>query len=133
MSTHPYAEVDVSGLPFVVVHVVGPLTEEGFERYLDEVLHAVQLRDRVAVRLHSGALHAFPPRYVRESVRWMQEHRDTLGRHVAGTALVLSSAALRMAAQAMVRAARPSFPFHVAASTAEANAWLRARLEEAPE
>ncbi|MBO6936018.1 MAG: hypothetical protein JJ863_13640 [Deltaproteobacteria bacterium] len=133
MSTQPYAEVDASELPFVVVHVVGPLTEEGYERYLGELLQAIQLRGRVGLRLHSGALHAFPPRYVRESVRWMQEHRDTLGRHVAGTALVMTSVALRMAAQAMVWAARPSFPFHVAASTAEANAWLRARLEGDPE
>jgi len=128
MTATPYAEVDVSALPLIVVRVVGPLSEEGFQRYLGELLAAIQSHDRVALRLHAGALHAFPPRYVRVSAAWLREHRELFGQRIAGLAMVLDSAALRLAVQAMVWAGRPSFPLHLTSRSEDADAWLREQL-----
>lgn len=130
MAHHVYAEVDVSQLPLVVVEVVGPLTEDGFQAYLSELLEAVQLRPRVVVRMHAGSLGAYPPRFVRESVMWIKEHSAILTRHIVAVRIVAEQSVLRMATQAMVWAARPAFPITVTNSKTEADAWLLALLEE---
>lgn len=129
-SANTYAEVDVTALPFVIVRVVGPITEESFVAYLEELLAAIQLQDRVVLRMHAGPLTAFPSRYVRMSVAWMKENQGIVGRHVVGLSLILNSSVLRMAVQAMVWASRPSFPITAVDTTAEADAWLLARLDE---
>ncbi|MBL4687570.1 MAG: hypothetical protein JKY37_23445 [Nannocystaceae bacterium] len=124
-----YAEVDASNLPLIGVRVVGPLTERGFTEYLVHLLEAIQLRERVVLRLHAGSLTVYPPRFVRKSVAWMKRHEATLTRHLAAVSIVMDSPVVRMATQAMVWAARPSFPMVVKRTTAEADAWLLACLE----
>ncbi|MBV1860332.1 MAG: hypothetical protein KUG77_18100 [Nannocystaceae bacterium] len=125
-----YAEVDVSHLPQVNVLVVGPLTERGFATYLAELLESIQLRPRVTLRLHAGSLSVYPPRYVRKSVAWMKRHEPTLTRHIAAVAIVMDSAVVRVATQAIVWAARPAFPMVVKQSPADADDWLQACLQE---
>ncbi|MGH1346026.1 MAG: hypothetical protein ACRBN8_30965 [Nannocystales bacterium] len=125
-----YAEVDVSNLPLVGVHVVGPITDRGFDDYLDSLLAALQLRERVLLRLHAGPLTAYPPRYVRKSVAWMKRHEPILTRHVVAVSVVVESPAVRLATQAMMWAARPSFSTVAKQTSAEADDWLFARLQE---
>ena len=125
-----YAEVDVSELPLVSVLAVGPLTDGGFSDYLASLLAALQLRERVVIRLHGGSLGAFPPRYVRKSVQWMKLHEATLNRHVAAVSVVAESAAIRIATHAMLWAARPPFPMVAKPSIETADAWLLAQLED---
>ncbi|MFT5583031.1 MAG: hypothetical protein ACI9VR_000608 [Cognaticolwellia sp.] len=125
-----YAEVHVSDLPFVVVVVVGPVTEEGYLGYLQALLEAVQLRRRVVIRMHAGPMIAFPPRFVQMSVAWLKRHEEVLARHVVAVTIVMESPALRMAAQAMLWAATPPFPLGATRTKAEADAWLLARMDE---
>lgn len=128
-----YAEVDTAALPIVVVLVVGPITDESFPAYLQDLLEAVQLGDRVAVRMHSGPLTVFPPRFARMSAAWLRENEALLKRHVVAVSIVMESAVLRMATQAIVWAKAPPFPMVAAHSKEEANAWLLERLaEDAP-
>lgn len=125
-----YAEVHVSALPFVVVVVVGPITEKSFLEYLQALLEAVQLRERVVIRMHSGPLMAFPPRFVQMSAAWMKRHDQILARHIVAVSIVTESSALRMATQAMIWATTPPFPLGATRSKAEADAWLLDRMDE---
>lgn len=124
-----YAEVDVSGLPWVVVRAVGALHEEGFQRHLEELLEAIQLRERVVIRFHAGSLGALPPRYVRTAATWLKTHQAIATRHVAGAAFVMDSSILRMATHAIAWAGRPTFPMTAVHTTEEADEWLASRLE----
>lgn len=130
-SKNTYATVDVTTLPVVVVRVIGPLEEDSFAAYLRELLAAIQLRDRVALRLHAGPLVAFPPRYVHLSGSWMKQHAQVLEQHIAAISIVTDSSVLRMAAHALIWASRPPFPFETTKSTAQANSFLLDHLEKA--
>ena len=125
-----YAEVDVSELPLVTVIVVGPISEESYIPYLEELLEAIRLRERVVLRMHAGPLTAFPPRFVRMSVAWMNKHEAILERHVVAVSIVMKSSLLRMATQAMVWASKPPFPISAMRNKADADAWLFAHLKE---
>tara|TARA_R110002096_G_scaffold292224_1_gene486506 strand:+ start:54230 stop:54637 length:408 start_codon:yes stop_codon:yes gene_type:complete len=125
-----YAEVDVSGLPLVQVFVVGPIRDDSYGPYLEALLQAIQMRERVILRMHAGPLTAFPARFVRMSADWMKANRATLESHTVATAIVMQSSLLRMATQALVWASRPPFPMQAMRNRKEADAWLLAQLKQ---
>ena len=124
-----YAEVDTTALPLVVVRVVGPITDESYSAYLEELLAAAQLRERVVMRLHAGPLLAFPPRFVRATVAWMKKHDQVLNHHVVAVSIVMDSTMLRLAAEALAWAGKPPFPMGAASTAAQADTWLFEHLE----
>ncbi len=122
--SQPYAEVDVSRRPLIVVRVVGPLTKVGFATYLSELERAIGANGRVALRVHGGSLGIFPPSYVRESAEWLRTHDTLFTRNVTGAAFILDSPVLRMALRAILWAIPAPFPMVAFASQREADAWL---------
>lgn len=123
-----YAEIALSELPLVVVVVVGSVNDESFPAYLEELLEAIQSRQRVVIRMHAGPLTVFPPRFVQMSVAWMKVNKEILNSHVVAVSIVMKHSALRMATQAMVWAGTPPFPIVAASDTAEADIFLQAQL-----
>ncbi len=123
-------EIDDSRFPLVVVRFVGLLTDEDFRAYLERA-EAVRSRGPNAAILDATHAGYLPARQRRMQAEWMKRHREMLRRNSLGSAFVVPSPLIRGVLTAILWIADMPGPHVVVETYAEAEEWVRAKLDAA--
>ncbi len=129
-------EIDESAFPLVRIAFVGVPTDAQFDEYLaflSKNLDRCAKTGRKCAILFDASRAGLVTASVRQKqAHWMRTHEERSARFCVGYAFVIQSALIRGALTAILWLAPMPAAHHVAASVAEAEAFLRGKLDSAP-
>jgi hypothetical protein len=108
-----------------------PLSEEGFEYFIERYTNAVERRTRFATILDSrGLTTAITANQRKQLTEWFEVTGELAGEHHFGIAVLISSAVIRGALKAVTWLAPIPVPVKPFGSIADSGPWVRAIFAE---
>jgi hypothetical protein len=117
--------------PSAVITCEGVMDQDDTRRFIDTLDAVLRRNERYVTVFDSTKLSSFRMPDRDKIVQWLHENDAELKKLWLGSAVVLSSPALRFVISTVLLVSRPPAPIKVFGSSSEAMAWARARLQSA--
>lgn len=125
------AHLDGSRWPLLVLRLPGTLSAQGHAECLDALGAYVRRGEKFVLIVDLSRIGLVPLDQRWRQVEWFEAHEALLRQTVLGTALVLTSAVVRLSVSAILYFKPLPLPLATFATMNEAEAWVAQRLQEA--
>lgn len=131
MLTSDRAHFDDSRWPLLILRFPGTLPVRGQEECLATLVDYLRRGDKVLLLMDLSRIGLVPLEQRWRQVEWFEAHEHLLRERVLGTALVLTSAIVRLSISAILYFKPLPLPLATFNDFVSAEAWATERLEEA--
>ncbi|HJL18674.1 MAG TPA: hypothetical protein RMH99_23635 [Sandaracinaceae bacterium LLY-WYZ-13_1] len=121
--------IDEAAFPLVRIRYDGIVSDEEFARHLEAYGALVERGARYGVLFDATTAGRPPATQRRMMAEFMRRRRDELARRCVGGAFVITSPLIRGAMTAILWVAPMPFQHVIVSSAAEAEGWVRGRLQ----
>jgi len=125
------ARFDDSRWPLLIADLPGTLSAQGQEACLAALADYLRRGDKVLLLMDLSRVGMVPLDQRWRQVQWFEAHEHLLRERLLGTALILTSPAVRLAISAMLYFKPIPLPLATFDNRASAEAWVAERLQEA--